>query len=129
MKYSELLDEVTFSAAGKISLIWSASKTDVDSDLKQELSLLRSDLRVLLFRDSEMESGEAECADPRENPLNWIIPAYETMWRVVLRCFLEVRFRNVYQLEQYRYMVRLIYQLIDLDDFICFSPLVGRLID
>ncbi|APA05498.1 hypothetical protein SS1G_09931 [Sclerotinia sclerotiorum 1980 UF-70] len=27
-----------------------------------------------------------------ENPLNIILPAYETLWRVVLRCFLEVSF-------------------------------------
>ena len=31
---------------------------------------------------------------PKRNPLNLILPAYETMWRVVLRCFLEVVFRN-----------------------------------
>jgi cytochrome P450 len=32
--------------------------------------------------------------DGRENPLNIILPAYETLWRVVLRCFLEFRFRR-----------------------------------
>lgn len=31
---------------------------------------------------------------PERTPLNLILPAYETMWRVVLRCFLEVVFRN-----------------------------------
>ncbi len=31
---------------------------------------------------------------PKRNPLNLILPAYETMWRVVLRCFLEVVFLN-----------------------------------
>ncbi|KAJ8110964.1 hypothetical protein OPT61_g6325 [Boeremia exigua] len=30
----------------------------------------------------------------KENPLNFILPAYETMWRVVLRCFIEVHLRN-----------------------------------
>ncbi len=30
----------------------------------------------------------------RTNPLNYILPAYETLWRVVLRCFIEVSFRN-----------------------------------
>ncbi|KAF8242008.1 hypothetical protein K440DRAFT_665034 [Wilcoxina mikolae CBS 423.85] len=29
-----------------------------------------------------------------ENPLNLLLPAYETLWRVVLRCFLEVQFRG-----------------------------------
>lgn len=31
---------------------------------------------------------------PRDTPMNLIIPAYETLWRVVLRLFLEVSFRN-----------------------------------
>jgi hypothetical protein len=30
--------------------------------------------------------------DPEQNSMNWILPAYETMWRVVMRCFLEIRF-------------------------------------
>lgn len=30
----------------------------------------------------------------RTNPMNLILPAYETMWRVVMRCVLEVRYRN-----------------------------------
>ncbi|KAI4243480.1 MAG: hypothetical protein L6R40_003482 [Gallowayella cf. fulva] len=29
----------------------------------------------------------------RDNPLNLVLPAYETLWRVVVRCFLEVKFR------------------------------------
>ncbi|KAI9781100.1 MAG: hypothetical protein M1816_002571 [Peltula sp. TS41687] len=33
-------------------------------------------------------------ATSRANPLNLILPAYETLWRVVLRCFIEVVFRN-----------------------------------
>ncbi|KAH6638975.1 hypothetical protein C7974DRAFT_448771 [Boeremia exigua] len=31
---------------------------------------------------------------PGRNPLNFLLPAYETMWRVVLRCFIEVRLRD-----------------------------------
>jgi len=30
----------------------------------------------------------------KDNPLNTIIPAYESLWRVVLRCFLEVHFKE-----------------------------------
>jgi Cytochrome P450 len=32
--------------------------------------------------------------DARENPLNIILPAYETVWRVVFHCIIEVLFRN-----------------------------------
>jgi len=31
---------------------------------------------------------------PSRNPMNLILPAYETMWRVVMRCFLEIRYRE-----------------------------------
>ncbi|KAI9885434.1 MAG: hypothetical protein M1823_002782 [Watsoniomyces obsoletus] len=36
----------------------------------------------------------------RTNPLNYILPAYETLWRVVLKGFLEVGFRHVHLIEQ-----------------------------
>jgi hypothetical protein len=29
---------------------------------------------------------------PSRNPMNLILPAYETMWRAVMRCFLEIRY-------------------------------------
>ena len=38
----------------------------------------------------------------RENPLNFILPAYETLWWVVLRCFIEVSFRNIDSREEWR---------------------------
>ncbi len=31
---------------------------------------------------------------PAQNPMNWLLPAYETMWRVVLSCILELHFRT-----------------------------------
>ncbi|KAE8447996.1 hypothetical protein EG329_009919 [Mollisiaceae sp. DMI_Dod_QoI] len=31
---------------------------------------------------------------PQRNPLNILIPAHQGLWRVVLRCFIEVRFRS-----------------------------------
>ena len=41
--------------------------------------------------------GNEYCPEPidaSENPLNFLLPAYETMWRVVLRCFVETRLRD-----------------------------------
>ncbi|KXL43911.1 hypothetical protein M433DRAFT_44838, partial [Acidomyces richmondensis BFW] len=32
--------------------------------------------------------------DREHNPLNFILPAYETLWRVVLRCFVEITARS-----------------------------------
>jgi hypothetical protein len=31
---------------------------------------------------------------PKRNPMNLILPAYETMWRVVMRTFMEIRYRD-----------------------------------
>ncbi|KAI4717564.1 hypothetical protein E4T48_06231 [Aureobasidium sp. EXF-10727] len=36
-------------------------------------------------------------ADSTENPCNLILPGYETMWRVVLRCFVEIKARDHFQ--------------------------------
>lgn len=35
-----------------------------------------------------------KCNDPRTTPLNIILPAYETLWRVVLHGVIEILFRN-----------------------------------
>ena len=41
---------------------------------------------MVLFPDWDKSS--------KENPLNLILPGYETLWRVVLRCFIEVTARS-----------------------------------
>lgn len=38
-------------------------------------------------------------SSPQDNPLNYILPAYETLWRIVLLCFIEVSFRQHRQAE------------------------------
>ncbi|KAF2281240.1 uncharacterized protein EI97DRAFT_472570 [Westerdykella ornata] len=40
------------------------------------------------------EDAEPHPLDPTRNPMNWLLPAYETMWRVVMRCVLEVGYRG-----------------------------------
>ena len=37
---------------------------------------------------------DSDCAKPDQNPLNLILPSYETLWRIVLRCLIEVVFRH-----------------------------------
>jgi len=45
-------------------------------------------------------------ADSKQNPCNLILPGYETMWRVVLRCFIEVKARNHCQADAWRFALR-----------------------
>ncbi|CCU74915.1 cytochrome P450/P450 [Blumeria hordei DH14] len=73
--------------ADRVNSLWMASKDPEVTPEKEEAS--KRDLFVLLddiFGEPVVE-GE-------KNPLNLIIPAYESIWRVVFRCFLEVRFRS-----------------------------------
>ncbi|OAL42688.1 hypothetical protein IQ07DRAFT_606515 [Pyrenochaeta sp. DS3sAY3a] len=39
-------------------------------------------------------AAEYDPLDMQNNAMNLILPAFETMWRVVFRCFIEVRFRG-----------------------------------
>jgi cytochrome P450 len=39
-----------------------------------------------------------------DNPLNILLSTYETLWRVVLRCFLEVSFRNSSDITEWKVM-------------------------
>ena len=67
-----------------INSLWLTSKHS-NSKLDRDRSLLETSLSHIV---SQYEHP------PEDNPLNVILPAYETMWRVVLRCWLEVSFRG-----------------------------------
>lgn len=69
-----------------INELWEESKTRISSGHIQPLqeSLQRAILGIF----------PGQSLAPRDTPMNLIIPAYETLWRVVLRLFLEVSFRN-----------------------------------
>ncbi|TVY87916.1 putative cytochrome P450 [Lachnellula willkommii] len=70
--------------ATTINDLWVASKCSKNKQLlldKKNIFLGR--LETILDRNNV-----------GKNPLNIILPAYETLWRVVLRCFLEIRFRS-----------------------------------
>lgn len=76
-------DDRLVSLAEAINRVWIASKTQEgsrygqDRDLQNALSAVFPDVNIF---------------EPRENPLNFILPAFETLWRTVLRTFVEVKF-------------------------------------
>lgn len=78
-------DTCLVDLATAINDTWVASKT---ADAKSEMSAFKDNhrLQTCLRRIFQSWSG------PRENPLNLILPGFETMWRVALRAFLEVRY-------------------------------------
>ncbi|KAI9694988.1 MAG: hypothetical protein M1822_000605 [Bathelium mastoideum] len=72
--------KVAFVAA-EINRIWILSKKEAPPPWCDHAEL--HDALKAIFPDMDSK-------DSAENPLNLILPSYETLWRVVLRCFLEV---------------------------------------
>jgi len=66
-----------------INTLWIESKTSIEVSKEKKQKLWEA-------LDSITDMG----SKPRKNPLNFILPAYETLWRVVLSCFIEVTFRK-----------------------------------
>lgn len=85
----ELEDEIISEIASSIDLLWRESKHS-HIPAKADKSRLTSALARIF-----PQIGPC----PQDNPLNLILPAYETLWRVVLFCFIEVTFRKGRQAE------------------------------
>ncbi|KAG9682618.1 hypothetical protein KCU95_g14153, partial [Aureobasidium melanogenum] len=83
-------NEQIATLAHEVNMQWLRSKernsNDDPSCLFDEQTSLKDAVRAV-FPDWNEDDGN-------ENPCNFILPGYETMWRVVLRCFIEVKARN-----------------------------------
>ena len=80
----QLDDEVVLEIARTINFLWTESKSTIDPSGAVRERLRRA--LGLIFPGVGLNA--------RQNPLNLILPAYETLWRVVLFCFIEVTFRH-----------------------------------
>ncbi|RPB16781.1 hypothetical protein P167DRAFT_192534 [Morchella conica CCBAS932] len=77
-------DSIAYEVAEKITSLWIESKsTEITSNPRDLESLMEACQKLLPGIDTRVE-----------NPLNLILPAFETLWRIVLRGFLEVQFRD-----------------------------------
>jgi hypothetical protein len=86
-----LSDKDIRSITSQINSLWIASKNET---YLQSNTLIAD--RIELFLNLRRIFGEQhnEDFDDKKSPLNILLPAYETLWRIVLRLFLEVRFRS-----------------------------------
>ncbi|KAL9010833.1 MAG: hypothetical protein Q9173_004268 [Seirophora scorigena] len=75
-------DEVATRIAENINHLWIQSKSNSGS-LSDDFKTLKSDLKDVGL----------DWTDNKENPLNILLPAYETLWRVVAHCLVEIVFR------------------------------------
>ncbi|KAL9094031.1 MAG: hypothetical protein Q9165_003701 [Trypethelium subeluteriae] len=76
-------DDLSFIAK-EINRLWiSSKKTSTLEHWKQQ---------VKLHEALDAACPDSDCSIPEKNPLNLILPSYDTLWRIVLRCFMEVAF-------------------------------------
>ncbi|KAG9682892.1 hypothetical protein KCU95_g16748, partial [Aureobasidium melanogenum] len=83
-------NEQIATLAYEVNLQWLRSKECTNSDTPSWLFDQQTSLKnavKAVFPDWDEENS-------MKNPCNLILPGYETMWRVVLRCFVEVKARN-----------------------------------
>lgn len=81
-------EDVTHDAfltiAKSINSIWIDSKRSAKVIPFEDRHELHHALRAIRTNLDPMK--------PRENPLNWLLPSYESLWRVVVRSFIEIKF-------------------------------------
>lgn len=70
--------------AESINVIWMDSKRLSDKIGYKERHELHDALRAVRHGLDPL--------NPRQNPLNWLLPSFETLWRIALRTFIEVKF-------------------------------------
>lgn len=75
--------------------------TRLSKTINETWMMSKSGDPIVDFKDNEVLRDAlkdllplADLSDPRENPLNIILPGFETMWRVVLRGFIEVAYKT-----------------------------------
>jgi hypothetical protein len=87
----EISDSDVEFITSSVNNLWTASKSCSSPTTTQKNELLRRITHIFDISPNLNPDGDSR------NPLNIILPAYETLWRVVLRCFLEVQFRSISQ--------------------------------
>ncbi|KAL8988293.1 MAG: hypothetical protein Q9177_002609 [Variospora cf. flavescens] len=78
-----MTDEVVIRISKNINLLWIQSKSQTAGNQSNDFETLQNDLKHLGL----------EWSTSKENPLNLLLPVYESLWRVVARCLIEVVFR------------------------------------
>ncbi len=86
-------DDVEFITTA-INDLWVSSKCCNEQDSVAVLNVTVTQLRLLGKLRPYFDDPTMTPIGGKDNPLNIILPAYETLWRVVICCFLEVRFKS-----------------------------------
>ena len=84
-------DDSIRALAHEINQQWMASKGDYDPTRPPHWAF-RSQRQLIGPLNQVFEDWDE--SDSVTNPMNFLLPGYETLWRIVLRCFLELNFRG-----------------------------------
>jgi hypothetical protein len=86
----------TFAKIGEaVNETWIRSKSSTENQTEFKKSDLCAMLKLVFYDEqTEAEQQALNPDDPKKNPMNWLLPAYETMWRVVMRCVIEILYRD-----------------------------------
>jgi hypothetical protein len=90
---SKLDDNSVSFVAAEINRLWADSKVPRRAVQWKQQCKLHEALHRLV--------PDCDPLDPQRNAMNLILPAFETMWRVVLRCFVEVGYRGAVEKEEW----------------------------
>ncbi|KAF9691396.1 hypothetical protein EKO04_010684 [Ascochyta lentis] len=98
-KTHDTFDDITYIGQ-QINELWMKSKNTNNTrpqwndQIKLHQALRNVTTRSMPGSFPGDENSGVEPTIPLENPMNLLLPAYETMWRVVMRCFIEVQLRG-----------------------------------
>lgn len=92
-------DQEIRSLATEINKQWLRSKGEYDPDLKSEWSF-KDQEQILTALRSIFPNLKVD--DPETNPMSYILPGYEILWRVALRCYLELMARGHSEADQWK---------------------------
>lgn len=94
-------DKAVRSLAAEVNNQWIRSKGPYEADpewrFKEQTDLLK--VITAIFPDFDVDNSF-------DNPMSLILPGYETLWRVVLRCFLELTARSHANREQWQRLLQ-----------------------
>ncbi|GMF69239.1 unnamed protein product [Aspergillus oryzae] len=82
----EVPDHDLLRLAEAINDAWTSSKDKTHLVSFQDNISLQNSLKTVF--------PHLNCLDPQGNPLNLVIPGFETMWRIVLRLFIEISYTS-----------------------------------
>lgn len=80
--------------AKEINRLWLASKADPISEKWEDQTYFHQALHYVTGSSDMRIAEDPHFLDPKKNPLNWILPAYESMWRIVLTTIRQLYFES-----------------------------------